>query len=301
MPTHIHRGVVAPIPSASSTTTGKRILPSARSRSFSTAAGSPGLLRYGEGSANFNRRLRRTLFVGLSDGSRIDILQRANARRMSTEQVVPMLNVDHDKWLDLAKKLAEDEGETARFLDVYLVDDFTASGTPFIRRVDGVWKGKLKTFNDIVVRAREELKDRFPIVDGFTLHVHHYISSHQARGKLIERMNHAARDWAEKTYGQHAVTEGLLLPQKAKLENPADAAMLDLCERYYDHGLFKRLEKHCKQARQKDMKRGYAECALPVVLDHNTPNNSVSLLWAETDGSEGPSMTPLFPRRDRHG
>jgi hypothetical protein len=34
---------------------------------------------------------------------------------------------------------------------------------------------------------------------------------------------------------------------------------------------------------------------LSLVLAHNTPNNSIGLLWAE-----GPKMTPLFPRITRH-
>jgi hypothetical protein len=46
-------------------------------------------------------------------------------------------------------------------------------------------------------------------------------------------------------------------------------------------------------------------CGLPLVLDHNTPNNSVALLWAETDGGDRdgakvPAMRPLFRRRQRH-
>lgn len=50
---------------------------------------------------------------------------------------------------------------------------------------------------------------------------------------------------------------------------------------------------------------GYGGCALPLVLEHNTPNNSVALLWAETDGgsrdgARAPAMRPLFRRRQRH-
>ena len=55
------------------------------------------------------------------------------------------------------------------------------------------------------------------------------------------------------------------------------------------------------------MKLGYGGCALPLILDHNTPNNSMPLLWAETVGSpkvDGmaavPAMRPLFRRRQRH-
>ena len=107
--------------------------------------------------------------------------------------------------------------------------------------------------------------------------------------------------WEEKSYGSVEVTEGLLLPQTIKVAAPDGTAMLCLCNRYYDHDLFLRLEKHCREAGQSDMKLGYADCALPIILDHNTPNNSVSLLWAETEGKSGAhAMQPLFRRRDRH-
>ena len=94
-----------------------------------------------EGNAAFNRRLRKTLFVGMSDGSRIDMLRRANPRRISQEQVVPMLNIDDEKWKDLKKNLCKDlPGES--FDSVYLIDDFTASGTTFLREVDENLEGQ---------------------------------------------------------------------------------------------------------------------------------------------------------------
>src|SRR5688500_13192230 len=54
-----------------------------------------------KGATAFNHRLRKVLFVGLSDGSRIDLLRRNNFSRISQEQVVPMMNVDIEKWRDL--------------------------------------------------------------------------------------------------------------------------------------------------------------------------------------------------------
>jgi hypothetical protein len=257
-----------------------------------------------EGAKAFNRRLRKVLFVGLSDGSRIDLLRRSNFSRISQEQVVPMMNVDIEKWRDLNDNLMKDEGmkPNDKFEDVYLVDDFTASGTTFIRQVDGKWKGKLKKFNDIVLGARTELGTEFPIADEYALHVHHYVSSHQARRTLDEKLAMAARDWKEKSFGKYSITEGLILPVTLPLSQPGDVAALALCEKYYDHALFKRLEKHCREAGMDTMKLGYAYCALPVVLEHNTPNNSVPLLWAETAGADGAhAMEPLFFRRDRHG
>jgi hypothetical protein len=253
------------------------------------------------GNTLFDKRLRKTLFVGMSDGSRIDMLRRANPRRVSQEQVLPMLNVDEAKWLDLNENIDRElPGE--KFDSVYLIDDFTASGTTFIRQTDGKWKGKLAKFNLLVSDARKSLKENFPLAEGYDLHIHHYISSHQARGTLNERMEDAAKQWAERTFGDWRVTEGLLLPEDLLLHQPPDSAMLGLCDRYYDHALFKRLEKHCREAGQDDMKLGYANCALPIVMDHNTPNNSISLLWAETEGLDGAhAMRPLFHRRDRHG
>jgi hypothetical protein len=257
-----------------------------------------------KGALAFSRRLRKVLFVGLSDGSRIDLLRRSNFSRISQEQVVPMMNVDNEKWRDLnAKLVSHDAMQPAeKFEDVYLVDDFAASGTTFIRQVGGKWKGKLKKFNDIVVTARRDLNDEFPIAQGYSLHIHHYISSNQARQNLDEKLATAAVDWADRSFGAYKITEGLILPAMLALSHPDDAEMLRLCDKYYDHALFKRLEKHCLEAGMSTMKLGYAECALPVVLEHNTPNNSIPLLWAETAGENGAhSMEPLFFRRDRHG
>lgn len=251
----------------------------------------------------FDSRLRRTLLVGLSDGSRIDILRRAD-RRISQEQVVPMLYIEDEKWRDLNKDLVSDprRGKGAKFDNVYLIDDFTASGTTFIRPKDAGWTGKLSRFNRLVRGARERLGDEFPIADDYALHIHHYISSAQAREALLERLALADAEWEEKSYGTYDVTEGLLLPPNAKLDEATDAEILALCDEYYDHALFERLEKHCREAGQSDMKRGYADCALPVIMEHNTPNNSISLLWAETAGEGGAHrMRPLFHRRDRHG
>lgn len=254
-----------------------------------------------QGVAAFNRLLRRCLFVGLSDGSRIDILRRANAGRLSQEQVLPMMNVDDEKWRDLGSELRKEQGPDARFDNLYLIDDFAASGTTFIRQVEGKWKGKLKKFNDIINMARNDLKDDFPIAEKYNLHVHHYVSSYQARQTLGSRVEEAYQTWGEKSFNTVTVTEGMLLPSSLKMAGGDDAAMLAVCDTYYDDQLYQRLKKHCDEAGQKDMRRGYADCALPLVLEHNTPNNSISILWAETTGKHGPAMRPLFHRRDRHG
>ena len=254
-----------------------------------------------EGMQIFNRLLRRCLIIGLSDGSRVDILRRSNSGRLVQDQVVPILDIGIEKWLDLGKELRNEQGDHARFEDVYLIDDFTASGTTFIRYVNGEWKGKLKKFNDLVRNARGELQHQFPIAEDYTLHIHHYVSAQQAHLTLRDRVESALSKWNDCSFSKVIMTEGMLLPTDFKMDNPTDADMLALCDTYYDDHLYQRLKKHCDEAGQSHMRHGYACCALPLVLEHNTPNNSISLVWAETSGKCGHSMRPLFRRRDRHG
>jgi hypothetical protein len=62
-----------------------------------------------------------------------------------------------------------------------------------------------------------------------------------------------------------------------------------LCDRYYEEGLG---DEHTG-----NVKFGYDGCGLPLVLHHNTPNNSLFLLWAR----RSKNFAPLFVRYERHG
>ena len=264
-----------------------------------------------ESAEALNQRLRRCLFIGLSDGSRIDLLRRENAGRLSQEQIVPMMNIGHDKWQELSEDLYNLQVGVS-FEDVYLIDDFTASGTTFIRQVNNEWKGKLVKFNRMIKEARENLAENFPVAEGYTLHIHHYVSTHQAHCALQERVDEAKK-WPDCTFCSAIITEGTRLPDTLKMgeispeesemraTDNRDAPTISLCKQYYDPQLYERLKKHCNEVGQMDMRYGYANCALPLVLEHNTPNNTISLIWAETNGTLDHAMRPLFRRRDRHG
>ena len=96
-----------------------------------------------------DRLRRQTLVMGLSDGARIDILRHANVGRLSNEQLVLAPQVDTIKWKDLLKDLRSDLNDPkVRFRQLYLVDDFTATGTSFFRwnKQKEEWSGKLTRF-----------------------------------------------------------------------------------------------------------------------------------------------------------
>ena len=104
-----------------------------------------------EATTTYERLLRKTLFLGLSDGARIDAFRRANAGIISNEQVVVALQINKAKWDDLLRKLRKDlQDPSARFSFVFILDDFVASGTTLLRfeEEEGIWDGKLPRFWD---------------------------------------------------------------------------------------------------------------------------------------------------------
>lgn len=257
-----------------------------------------------EAAAHGVGRLRRKiLFMGLSDGARMDVFRRANTGVISNEQTVLAPLVDHEKWEDLGTKLAEDplcSGErNPQFTRLFLIDDLTASGTTLIRSNEekNEWKGKLPKLHRTLTRAREELGDAFPLAPGFAVHVHHYVATQHALDAARENDARARTGLgADAWFPEIEFSAGLILPEAVKLG--PDDPFRKLADRYYDPSIE---DRHSAESGVKDMRYGYKECALPLILEHNTPNNALPLLWAETGGAnDAHAMRPLFRRRTRH-
>jgi len=246
---------------------------------------------------------RKTLFIGLSDGARMDVFRRANTGLISNEQTVLAPLIDRDKWLDLGKELERDlpsdpSGAKPKFTHVYLIDDLTASGTTLIRynAEKKLWKGKLKKFREAIGAARDALHDDFPLDAEFTLCVHHYIATQAALDGVKALCAQAAAELKEEWFPRIEFSCGLLLGPSATLASgdPFEA----IAQKYYDDELENR---HTAESGVKEMHFGYKSGRLTVILEHNTPNNSISLLWAETAGSNGKhAMRALFRRQTRH-
>ena len=253
-------------------------------------------------------RLRRqTLFMGLSGGARIDTLRRANSRLLTNEQIVQSTQLDPAKWRDLLHNLRNDlKDETARFRLIYLIDDFVGTGTSFLRFDESAstWKGKLCRFRDSLLGATGALYGDQILEDRWALCVHYFIASSVGATTTTKCLLRAGPLFASTPPITTDFSCGLLLPDDLPINAAGGkrADLIALTDKYYDPSIE---TKHTAVGGVRHIKLGYGGCALPLVLEHNTPNNAIALLWAETlgvtcAGQDTPAMRPLFRRRQRH-
>lgn len=281
-----------------------------RDRIVSTLAAQLGIHPYrilADAQTESKRLLRQTLFMGLSDGARIDMIRHANSEALSNEQFVQSTQLDIEKWKDLLDNLRKDLNDSdARFRLVFLVDDFAGTGTSLLRfdTEKRKWKGKLFRFRDSVDLAEKALTDDGLFEEGWELCIHHYVASSAAVSAIKHRLEAAASTFSEGWASWMHPSFGTVLPPDFPIDAPGsrNAAFIQLTQSYYDPII---RTKHTDVGGVPHLGLGYGGCALPLVLQHNTPNNAVALLWAETsggvrDGVRVPAMRPLFRRRQRH-
>jgi len=89
-------------------------------------------------------------------------------------------------------------------------------------------------------------------------------------------------------FAQSRVLAGAVLGREVQITSPTHPAGA-LCEKYYSEEF--------EDEHTGSVKYGLENCGLPLVLHHNTPNNSLFLLWAR----KKQDFSPLFVRYERHG
>lgn len=248
---------------------------------------------YIDSAANDRLKLmrRRTLFVGLSDGARIDVFRRFNEGRVSNEQVVAFSEISDDKWASLQTELQKSLAEMglgpehAQFEVICLVDDFSGSGSSLLRHQAGQWKGKIAKFQANRTRQGKELST------DCLIHVHHHLASNQACEQIrsdIITFSKACPAFRYSTSFSYVLSPDIVVSDEFE-----DEKLVELAKAWYDPGI---QDEHTGA----DIWFGYKQCGLPLVLEHNTPNNSIALLWAASKAGATPQMKPLFARRKRH-
>lgn len=113
-----------------------------------------------------------------------------------------------------------------------------------------------------------------------------YVSTQKALETLGSRVKSYRKSWWPKI----DIATVLEIKNELKVTETDDGKFEKLLEDYYDEEI---MNKHLLKGGP-DVKHGYGSCSLPLILFHNTPNNSVYLLWCAKN------LTPLFKRIDRH-
>lgn len=246
-------------------------------------------------STAFKSLQRRCLFLGLSDGARIDTFRRYNSRELSHEQVYPTYEISAGRADVLLSKLNEalaeipdqkSTAETCQFRTVVLLDDFSASGISYLRKEGGEYDGKIAKFFKYITDPKNDV---FKLIDmdQTDFYVVLYMATEQARFHLEATLN----DMSASTGAKCSVIVVHPLGPEIRLKPGSGDPIEQLINTYYDDAVE---TPHTKKGGS-SVKYGFAECGIPLVLSHNTPNNSLSLLWAETQ-----RVHALFPRVNRH-
>ncbi|MGD9562405.1 MAG: hypothetical protein AB7F88_09335 [Pyrinomonadaceae bacterium] len=289
---------------------------------------------------------RSSLYVGMSDGSRIDYLRRQNLE-ITNEQVLPSYDQSAEKIGDILKELQKEYGSDAQFECLFLIDDFCASGKTFLREVvsdtlaasielvipealkslikydaetrkiklnyreGGISETEISTLKGLseapeYVAALETLLER---------HSHREVEVAGSLPRLSERGLFGILSATATVYfcplliteyaqvrieqiskrspvcGAHSlrILPSARIPDSARIRETdlGSNPIAGICDKYYDEAI--------EDEHTGNVKYGYADCGLPVVLHHNTPNNSLFILWSRK------WVNPLFVRYERHG
>lgn len=239
-------------------------------------------------------QLRLTsLYLGLSDGARTNELRRASDGEIGNEQIWQAYELGDEKAEDMltdlgtSLKTAGFPSESPHFNLIWLLDDFSGSGNTYIRYDGkGKFKGKLPK---IYQRLRQQ-----GMVD--PSHYEVFLMLYTATRQAIDHIEY----WSERFTTDHGfkpLQVRVLCPiePEVSLSRNSNAELRALLANpaYSNNDV---VDKHFLVGGTNDASLGFAGCALPVVLGHNTPNNSVFLLW----GPEQFKPHGLFPRVSRH-
>lgn len=255
-----------------------------------------------ESSEAFQRLHRQCVFLALSDGARMDTFRRSNPA-LSNEQVHATYEVElgrrtsmHEDLVKALRTIGGTGDETFRL--VFLLDDFAGSGTTLLRWEDeagkiappaeGKPKGRLERFAKLMNEDASSERSVFSGPDT-AIYVCLYLATRKALDYLDTHIPHLQDAPWKRAPSVSAVQA---IGDESKVTPDSDPRFVALLEKYYDE----RLQDEHKNKGGDSVMFGYAGCSLPLVLHHNSPNNSVYLLWAETDRP----LVPLFSRMERH-
>lgn len=255
----------------------------------------------------FEIEKRSALVVGLGDGAHTDILRRSAG--FSNEQVLTNYYPDGKKLKDMLDELRKDDKlksiEKPYFRRIFLIDDFTASGKSFIRydESDGKYHGKLKKIIDeLCTRGYVEKGQKIEHLSyllnpeqKIQIDILFSIATEKAKTSIKDNLDDYLKSvgWQDKVeFNIHIVQ---LLEDKLSNDIKSDNNLVRVLKKDKHFVEECVISKSYKVGKNDSPWLGFDECALPVVLAHNTPNNSLPIIWQDAERFHG-----LFPRISRH-
>lgn len=240
-------------------------------------------------SEEYRTITRRSLFIGLSDGSRIDQLRRYSG--LNNEQVIPTYQINKEKVDDMIKEL-EKSSVTKSYNTIFLIDDFTASGTSYFRLEGTERKGKIFKAIDSMYSEDTDLYRLVDHTEPIDIRIIFYIATEESVNKLKDEIN----KWRTETSKDFvfAIEVVQFIDEKVKINLANDEDFINLSKKHIKKEI---VDLHFEKAKHSEYFLGYNECALPLILVHNTPNNSMPLLWWVSGNKD---FIGLFPRVTRH-
>jgi hypothetical protein len=246
----------------------------------------------------FKSLLRQSLFCGLSDGARIEIFRRSNTGVLSHEQIYQTYELSAERASKMQAELVADQTKNLgrppstyedKFKALFLLDDFSASGTSYLKfnLDENKLRGKINALYESI-NKKDELKGVFDL-ENLEIHIILYLCTEQAKTAIESNFQKLKEIFDLKNIPELHIVH--LIPDSYKISPMTNQKIFDLCNKdlYYDGDIL-------EDSHTGEVKLGFGGCALPVILYHNCPNNSLSILWAYENAKFG----GLFPRVPRH-
>lgn len=250
--------------------------------------------------SEFNKLKRLSLFIGLSDGAHMDMIRRT--LKLDNEQVITNYYPDKNKIHDISESIQKDQIladiRDKKISNVFLIDDFTASGTSFIREDGDRIKGKLKkVWDKLFIKDNGEGTFEQIISKNVSIHILFCIATKRA-------ITHIKNFIPQLKKGHDDISIYVDCVQLIEDESSDNIKNDKNLEKILGRSTYINnenvLTKSFGVGKGEHHWMGYGDGALPIVLSHNTPNNSILVLWQSESDKDNNEYPSLFPRINRH-
>lgn len=193
----------------------------------------------------------------------------------------------------LLKELDESD---RKFNSLYLIDDFTASGTSFIRKDSDQYKGKLTKIIDKFFNSKVNETSRELLLPNVDIHIIFCLATQCAISHIENLLSEFIKSRGLEERISFDVRCVQIIPNRVADEIKNDTTLVDIIKKEKYINKKNVGTKSYKVGHGEQEYFGYGDGALPLVLSHNTPNNSILVLWQDDDDN----YPSLFPRINRH-